>query len=171
MSGIVRKIDDLGRIVIPKEIRKSLNIKNSDDIEIKLDENKVVLEKYYRLKSLKEILNDYCNILDRFLSSGYIITDKENIIITSKEFINLKGERISNKIIELLDCRKSKLDNNYIPIKLTTKFEISKNYYFYPIIIDTDIFGSIVLLNNKKIDASDLLVVDIFNHLLKEKIE
>ena len=57
MSGIVRKIDDLGRIVIPKELRKSLNIKNSDDLEIKITDNKIILEKYYRLQNLKDIFN------------------------------------------------------------------------------------------------------------------
>ena len=59
MSGIVRKVDELGRIVIPKELRKNLNIKNSDDLEISIDNDKIILEKFYRLRNLKDVLNNY----------------------------------------------------------------------------------------------------------------
>jgi len=171
MSGIVRKIDDLGRIVIPKELRKSLNIKNSDDLEITITDDKIILEKYYRLKNLKNTLNKYFKMLDKFLDSDFIISDKENILLTSKEYSNLKDTKLSNKIIELLDYRKPVLENSFTSLKLTSDIELNKNYYFYPIIIDTDILGSIIIFNNKKIESKDILVVDIFSYLLKEKIE
>lgn len=171
MSGIVRKIDDLGRIVIPKELRKSLNIKNSDDLEITITDDKIILEKYYRLKNLKNTLNKYFKMLDKFLDSDFIVSDKENILLTSKEYSNLKDTKLSNKIIELLDYRKPVLENSFTSLKLTSDIELNKNYYFYPIIIDTDILGSIIIFNNKKIESKDILVVDIFSYLLKEKIE
>ena len=171
MSGIVRKIDDLGRIVIPKELRKSLNIKNSDDLEITITDDKIILEKYYRLKNLKNTLNKYFKMLDKFLDSDFVISDKENILLTSKEYSNLKDTKLSNKIIELLDYRKPVLENSFTSLKLTSDIELNKNYYFYPIIIDTDILGSIIIFNNKKIESKDILVVDIFSYLLKEKIE
>ncbi len=171
MSGIVRKIDDLGRIVIPKELRKSLNIKNSDDLEITITDDKIILEKYYRLKNLKNTLNKYFKMLDKFLDSDFIISDKENILLTSKEYSDLKDTKLSNKIIELLDYRKPVLENSFTSLKLTSDIELNKNYYFYPIIIDTDILGSIIIFNNKKIESKDILVVDIFSYLLKEKIE
>ena len=171
MSGIVRKIDDLGRIVIPKELRKSLNIKNSDDLEITITDDKIILEKYYRLKNLKNTLNKYFKMLDKFLDSDFIISDKENILLTSKEYSDLKDTKLSNKIIELLDYRKPVLENSFTSLKLTSDIELNKNYYFYPIIIDTDILGSIIIFNNKKIETKEILVVDIFSYLLKEKIE
>lgn len=171
MSGIVRKIDDLGRIVIPKELRKSLNIKNSDDLEITITDDKIILEKYYRLKNLKNTLNKYFKMLDKFLDSDFIISDKENILLTSKEYSNLKDTKLSNKIIDLLDYRKPVLENSFTSLKLTSDIELNKNYYFYPIIVDTDILGSIIIFNNKKVESKDILVVDIFSYLLKEKIE
>lgn len=171
MSGIVRKIDELGRIVIPKELRKSLNVKNGDDLEIKVVDNKIMLEKYYRLKSLNDIFDNYCQMLNRFLSSNYIITDKENIILVSKELIQLKGLKLNKRIIELIDSRKPLLDNNLPILKISEDIEVNKNYYFCPIIIDTDIIGSIILFNNKEIDQKEKFIVDIFLYLLKEKIE
>ena len=170
MSGIVRKIDELGRIVIPKELRKSLNVKNGDDLEIKVVDNKIMLEKYYRLKSLNDIFDNYCQMLNRFLSSNYIITDKENIILASKELIQLKGLKLNKRIIELIDSRKPLLDNNLPILKISEDIEVNKNYYFCPIIIDTDIIGSIILFNNKEIDQKEKFIVDIFLYLLKEKI-
>ena len=171
MSGIVRKIDELGRIVIPKELRKSLNVKNGDDLEIKVVDNKIMLEKYYRLKSLNDIFNNYCQMLNRFLSSNYIITDKENIILASKELIQLKGLKLNKRIIELIDSRKPLLDNSLPILKIGEDIEVNNNYYFCPIIIDTDIIGSIILFNNKDIDQKEKFIVDIFLYLLKEKIE
>ena len=171
MSGIVRKIDDLGRIVIPKELRKSLNIKNSDDLEITITDDKIILEKYYRLKNLKNTLNKYFKMLDKFLDSDFIISDKENILLTSKEYSDLKDTKLSNKIIELLDYRKPVLENSFTFLKLTSDIELNKNYYFYLIIFDNVIIGIIIIKNNKKIESKDILVVDIFSYLLKEKIE
>ena len=171
MSGIVRKIDDLGRIVIPKELRKNLNIKNSDDMEITINDNKIVLEKFYRLRNIKNILNNHFKLLDKFLDSDFIITDKEKIIFTNKNYINLRDLKLNTKILELLDSRKPIFGADFKPLKITNEFEINQNYYLFPIIIDTDILGSLIITNNKKIDSKDLLIVDVFLYLIKEKIE
>lgn len=171
MSGIVRKIDDLGRIVIPKELRRNLNIKNSDDLEITIIDSKIILEKYYRLKNLRGILSGYLKILDKFLDSKFIISDKETIILSSKDYNNLKDIKLSSKLLDLLDNRKTVLENNIPSIKLTNDNDFNKYYYFYPIIIDADIIGCILLLSDKKIDSKDILIVDIFSYLLREKIE
>ena len=65
-TGIIRKIDDLGRIVLPKEIRKSLNIYSGDDLQISIDNERIILEKYSRLDSFEEtiikIINSFCII-------------------------------------------------------------------------------------------------------------
>ena len=46
-TGIIRRVDDLGRVVIPKEVRRSLNIKEGDPLELSLDGNKIVFELYF----------------------------------------------------------------------------------------------------------------------------
>ncbi len=169
MSGIVRKVDELGRIVIPKELRKNLNIKNSDDLEISINDDKIILEKFYRLKNLKDILNSYFCILERFLKSNFIITDKENVLLVCKKTNEIKDRKLSHQFIELIDSRKQYLENK--PLKITNELEVKSNYYFCPIIVNTDILGSIVLYNENKIEEKDLLVVEIFVFLLKEKLE
>ncbi len=169
MSGIVRKVDELGRIVIPKELRKNLNIKNSDDLEITIDNDKIVLEKFYRLRNLKDVLNNYFCVLERFLNSNFIITDKENIILTCKKQSELKDRKLSYQYIDMMNTRKQNICNGNL--KITNDYEISKNYYFYPMIINTDILGSLLLYSDNRIEEKDLLIVEIFIFLLKEKLE
>ena len=63
-TGIVRKIDDLGRIVIPKEIRNLLNIQNNDNIEIYIDNKNIILTKYDKAMDLKSYADKLANITD-----------------------------------------------------------------------------------------------------------
>ena len=172
MSGIVRKIDELGRIVIPKELRKALTIKNDDDIEITIvDDKKIILEKFYRLKSLEEIILKYSSIMDKYLISKFLITDKEKIIVTSKKLKEVINSKIGLPIIDMIENRKQVLESKSKNIKISSSLEFNKYFYFYPIIINTDILGSIILLNDTTIGDKDITIVEIIISLLKLKLE
>ena len=58
-TGIIRRIDDLGRVVIPKEIRKNLNIKENDSLEIFIDGENIILKKYSNLSKVEKLFNKY----------------------------------------------------------------------------------------------------------------
>lgn len=103
-TGIVRKIDELGRIVIPKEIRKNLNIRNGEDVQIFIQDNSIVLKKYEKLLSMKENADIYINNFRKLTSSDIIITDKEKVI--SSSVLAYIGNKIDSKIISLIDERK-----------------------------------------------------------------
>ena len=95
---IVRKIDELGRIVIPKEIRKNLNIRNGEDVQIFIQDNSIVLKKYEKLLSMKENADIYINNFRKLTSSDIIITDKEKVISSSvSAYI---GNKIDSKIAQ-----------------------------------------------------------------------
>ena len=64
-TGVVRRIDELGRIVIPKEIRKNFRIKEGENVEIYIDDNNIILKKYSELKNLSDISS---NIIDSVFS-------------------------------------------------------------------------------------------------------
>ena len=83
-TGIVRRIDDLGRVVIPKEIRRTLRIKEGDPLEIFTDrDGEVIFKKYSPIGELGEFAADYAESLAK--TSGYpvCITDKDSIIAVS----------------------------------------------------------------------------------------
>ena len=95
--GITRRIDDLGRIVIPKEIRKNLRIKAGENLEILINDNKnIILKKYNNLSPLDSIAND--------LGRALYVTIKKNIFITNIEKIiySNKKEKINNEISQEL---------------------------------------------------------------------
>ncbi len=172
MTGIVRKIDDLGRIVIPKEIRKTLNIKSNDDIEIIADDNKIILKKYYILNSLDKILSHYISVMDKYLLCDFIITDKEKIIVVSKKLKEtIDNSSISLNLIQMLEQRKQLLENVAKSLKINNSLVINKCYYFSPIIINADILGSIILISDKSIVEKDITIVDIILQLLRLKLE
>ena len=98
-TGIVRRIDDLGRVVIPKEIRRTLRIREGDPLEIFTDrEGEVILKKYSPIGELGDFAAEYAESLHN--TSGHIIcvADRDSIIAVSgasiKEFLEkqLSGE-------------------------------------------------------------------------------
>lgn len=82
-TGIVRRIDELGRIVIPKEIRRVLRIREGDPIEIFTDEDGVVLKKYARIRELGDYAETYCQALVGALGFSAAVTDTETILYAS----------------------------------------------------------------------------------------
>ena len=79
-TGVVRRIDDLGRVVIPKEIRKTLRIKEGDPLEIFTDrEGQVILKKYSPIGELSEFATGYAETLAKTTGHIACITDKDTI--------------------------------------------------------------------------------------------
>ncbi len=78
-TGIVRRIDELGRIVIPKEIRRVFRIREGDPIEIYTDEDGIVLKKYARIRELGDYADTYCRALHGALGFSAAVTDTEAV--------------------------------------------------------------------------------------------
>ena len=71
-TGIIRRIDELGRIVIPKEIRKNLRIKNGESLEIYLENDSIILKKYSQIESLKNVSIDYVEAFNQIIKHNII---------------------------------------------------------------------------------------------------
>ena len=125
-TGITKKIDELGRIVIPKEIRTNLNIKVNDELGIYVKDNNIVLEKYSKLENCKEFIHKLIKNISKLTPSKVVITDKEKVITTneyiSKELVNIINNNIDKKeIINITDTLKLNsniniIRDNYSPI-------------------------------------------------------
>ncbi|KAF1085828.1 Stage V sporulation protein T [Sporotomaculum syntrophicum] len=113
-TGIVRRIDDLGRVVIPKEIRRTLRIREGDPLEIFVDrEGEVILKKYSPIGELGDFAKEYADSLHEALGHISLIADRDAIIAVSgaqkKEFLN---KPISKVIEKVMDERKAVVINN-----------------------------------------------------------
>ena len=83
-TGIVRRIDELGRVVIPKEIRRTLRIREGDPLEIYTDKDgEVILKKYSPIGEISNFAKDYTESLFRSLGHIACITDKDMIVSAS----------------------------------------------------------------------------------------
>lgn len=153
-TGVVRRIDDLGRIVIPKEIRKTLRIKEGDPLEIFTDrEGQVILKKYSPIGELSEFATEYAETLAKTTGHIACITDKDTVIAVSggskKEFLEQGISKDLERIIDDKEIYISKENNDKsIPITQTDSMERIRNaQVIYPIISDGDSIGSVILIS------------------------
>jgi len=113
-TGIVRRIDDLGRVVIPKEIRRTLKIREGDPLEIFVDrDGEVILKKYSPIGELGDFAQEYADSLYEAMGHISCIADRDTIIAVAgapkKEFVN---RPLSSAIERVMETRKSVLINN-----------------------------------------------------------
>ena len=102
-TGIVRRIDDLGRIVIPKEIRRTLRIRESDPLEIFTDrEGEIILKKYSPIGEMNTFAKQYAESLAQVSGHAAIIADRDQFIAASGGYKNAIGKSISKELEEKL---------------------------------------------------------------------
>lgn len=149
-TGIVRRIDDLGRVVIPKEIRRTLKIREGDPLEIFTDrEGEVILKKYSPVGELGEVSGTFAECIAKTLNCTVCITDNDQIVAASgsgkKE---LQDKYISPELEKILRMRKNYLSINekgrVIPI--IGGEEWYKDEAICPILCEGDVIGGVVLL-------------------------
>ena len=141
-TGVVRRIDDLGRVVIPKEIRKTLRIK----------EGEVILKKYSPIGELSEFASSYAETIAKTTGHIACITDKDTVIAVSggskKDFLEKNLSKELEEVMENKEVFKSK-ENNEIAIPVTQnegRERIYNSQVIYPIISDGDVIGSVILM-------------------------
>lgn len=155
-TGIVRRIDDLGRVVIPKEIRKTLRIREGDPLEIFTnEEGGIVLKKYSPVGELKNFAKEYAESLAQ--SAGHItcIVDKDQIVAVSggsrKEFMD---KTISSELEKVISERNTVMatrnDNSFVSILEEDSKEIYNSELIIPIISEGDVMGAVIFLSNGK---------------------
>ena len=104
-TGIVRRIDDLGRVVIPKEIRRTMRIREGDPLEIYTDrEGEVIFKKYSPIGELASFSAQYAETLQKTCSMAVIVTDRDAVIaaagVSKKEYLERKISEALEDIIE-----------------------------------------------------------------------
>ncbi len=150
-TGIVRRIDDLGRVVIPKEIRRTLRIKEGDPLEIFTDrEGEVILKKYSPIGELGAFAKEYAEALAASSGHGVCITDRDQIIAAAggirKDYI---GKAISRQLETSIQSREQLLSNqgekSYISITNEVKENVQPQV-ICPIISEGDAIGAVIFL-------------------------
>ena len=171
-TGITRRIDDLGRIVIPKEIRKNLKIKENEVLEIFINNDEIILKKFSRFNDSEKVLSDYIKVINDMTGNDVIITDRDKVILSSKKLEErLINKKLSEYVNDLMENRSTFLSNDMKGIEVIDNEKIKQNYYFIPFIIDSDVVGSIIMFSSKEIDENSKSLLLIASKLLVNYIE
>ena len=147
-TGIVRRIDDLGRVVIPKEIRRTLRLREGDPLEIFTDrDGGVVFKKYSQLGDLSDCSGHLCDTLSRVAGLPAVITDRDFCIaaggLPRRE---LAERRISFAVEQLMEARRSiRPDSGSIPL-----LESDGTYRVLaaaPVLSEGDVLGCVLFVS------------------------
>ena len=156
-TGIVRRIDDLGRVVVPKEIRRTLRIREGDPLEIFTDkEGEIILKKYSPIGELSAFAKQYAESLSQMLGCLAGICDMDQVVAAAgngkKE---LQDEDITRELGEFLKERKTRNakagEKKYVPV--VSKTEPYSQEVISPILCAGDVIGAVLLMN---MDQKDL---------------
>ena len=148
-TGIVRRIDDLGRVVIPKEIRRTHRIKEGDPLEIFTDrEGEVIFKKYSPIGELADFAGTYADALSKTIGHPVCITDKDRIIsISGAPKRELLDKKIGGEVEALMEEK-----TTFVRRRENSKdiFVCDDNDKYYvgalaPIISEGDPIGSVII--------------------------
>lgn len=152
-TGIVRRIDDLGRVVIPKEIRRTLRIREGDPLEIFTDKDgEIILKKYSPIGELGTFAKQYAEALAQTTGHTICITDKDQVIAVSggskREFLE---KQISKELEMAIDERETIIANidekQFIEILNDSNSKEYTSEVITPIISEGDAIGSVIFLS------------------------
>lgn len=151
-TGIVRRIDDLGRVVIPKEIRRTMRIREGDPLEIFTDrEGEVILKKYSPISELSQFAGEFADCTYNVLGSMVLVSDTDHIIAVSggpkKDFLE---KRIGQELEKIIQDKTSKVSTDKEIHGITADDADLSDYQsqvMVPIVSQGDAIGSIVIVS------------------------
>ena len=151
-TGIVRRIDDLGRVVIPKEIRRTMRIREGDPLEIFTDrEGEIILKKYSPIGEMTTFAKQYAESLAQVSGHTALIADRDQFIAVAGGYKSLLGKSISKQLEDKITKREnmiaSKGDRNFIIISEEGNDEY-QHEAIASIICEGDVIGAVVLVEN-----------------------
>ena len=145
-TGVIRRIDELGRIVIPKEIRRNLKIRDGENMEIFIDMDSIILKKHSRIENSVHYAKKLCNVLHNLTNNEIVITDRERIISAEGENLkNLENESLSKQMTNIIDNRETHFASKEITIDITNTQKLNGFISIVPIIVSADSIGLVII--------------------------
>ena len=170
-TGMVRRVDSLGRIVIPKEIRKVLKIKENEQVEINVSGDEIILNRYSELDDYNEGLKKLFDVINDIYNIDVLLTDLNNFKLTTKNYEFIVNKEISPYLTNILENRNEVLEEERVNLSLNSSIDnILSSYLIKTLIVNGDSVGLIILLseNIKKVDNN---IVELIIKILEKDIE
>jgi AbrB family transcriptional regulator (stage V sporulation protein T) len=183
-TGIVRRIDDLGRVVIPKEIRRTLRIREGDPLEIFVDrEGEVILKKYSPIGELGDFAKEYADSLYETIGQISMIADRDVIIATAggnkREFLSKPVGKAVERALEerttlLMNDIMTPDDENLHIIQTDDREYTVRSQVIAPIISQGDPIGAVMIVSKEagvKLGEVEIKLVETASGFLAKQME
>lgn len=152
-TGIVRRVDDLGRVVIPKEIRRIIGIREGDPLEVFTDNDSVTFKKYRVFDNFTDHIQRCCDTMYKTSGHVCIMTDRNSIVaVSGVSQVNHVGKPVSDELAKIINDNvvysSKNLNNKIIPIS-----QDDLPYYsqiIYPIRSEGEVIGTVILVSKNK---------------------
>ncbi len=164
-TGVTRRIDELGRIVIPKEIRANLGIREGERLEIFVEEDKIVLHKKMILSTVGSLSEMLVKIVSKIYNLDILITDRNVVVATSENLAQYLSVTLSNQVINYMDKRENYESVNSEEIAFGNSF-ISGYFFMSPILIDADVSGLLIIRKNDKITKEEQNICKVIKEII-----
>ena len=151
-TGIVRRIDDLGRVVIPKEIRRTMRIREGGPLEIFTNhDGEVIFKKYSPIGELGEFATQYAETLYKASGFPVCITDKDSIIaISGAPKKELYEKPVSSDLERIMEEKKHYFCSDGSKVMLTDNTDKYSAGVISPIIAEGDIIGNVIVIKDSE---------------------
>lgn len=178
-TGITRRIDELGRIVIPRELRKILRIKDGDPLEFYSNNEEIIIKKYSPIANIEMHAQSVAEGIKETTEKDCIIVDKDQVVYatgTSKK--ELVGKDISYQLEKVIDEKKSlvlsKTDGGSVVPVVNGDTLNTENQIIVPVMTGGDVFGGIILFDADKenrFNCSDVKLVSLGATFIAKQFE
>ncbi len=170
-TGVVRRIDDLGRIVIPKEIRRNLRIRDGESLEIFVDGNNVVLKKFSIMRNVDLYASNLVDSLYSLVKKSVVITDGDSVIACSSNVKELLNKSISDNLSSSIKRRESIIEKYNKDLVITDDFSLECKYVINSVVANGDSVGLVIIFDRDEISDDDMLIASLASKILSKSIE
>ena len=174
-TGIVRRIDDLGRVVIPKEIRRTMRIREGDPLEIYTDnDGEVIFKKYSPIGELASFATQYAEVLGKSTDMGVIICDRDHCVAAAGIAKREVAERRNSVALEdIMESRKAYIHSPGEKPRAVLEGCDYTAGIAVPILASGDISGVVVFVSNVDVapKESDIKLATVAANFLGKQME
>lgn len=156
-TGIIRRIDDLGRVVIPKEMRRTLKLREGDPLEESIVDGGIFLKKYSPVMELGDFTKEYVESLYETTNHIALITDRDVVIAVAgcnkREFLGKQIGKAVEKVIEEGESISYAYDMNSEEshiIQMDGEKYLIRNELIVPIACQGDILGTVIIATKEE---------------------
>lgn len=154
-TGIIRRIDDLGRVVIPKEIRREMRIREGDALEIFTSEDGgITFKKYSYLKGLADIAKQLCIATSESTGTKMVVSDRDHVIATCRGYEMLMDMNLETDVVNVINSRRAYVAGPNEVMKAVKGHDVKVSAVF-PVCGDGEMIGSVILVSPDGAEPDD----------------